>query len=191
MRPIPFYKRDKFTFISNLKEITASTEHPITLKRDGYLLSEHYTNNTLKELARWVKSRRNLLISDNGNFTRMKRIAADFEEKGQQILNMALQEVKDNGQISEPTLSAREALIQEASKACEKMLLQQDFSRIIEKQLVINPDYIIGLEDFTIPVLIIIGMMHPVFEPEAKSVTAFQKKTVDLFTNQFGGSIWT
>ena len=187
MRAVPFYKRDKFVFISNLQEITASTKHPMTLKRDGYLLSEHYNTAKLVALAEWVKSRRNLLISDNGNFTRMKKIAAVFQESGELLLGLALEEMEDSGLVSEATFLAREALIQIVSEACEESLKVQDLSQIIEKQLLINPHYIIGLEDFTIPVLIMIGLMHPVFQPKAESVTSFQNKTATLFTEQFAG----
>jgi hypothetical protein len=187
MRAVPFYQRDKFIFISNLNEVTASHEHSITLKRDGYLLSEHYTTPKLEALAKWVKSRRNLLVSDNGNFTRMKKIAADFEESGEQLLHAALKEVEETGSMSASTFSSREALIQEVSNACKEALEAQNFTQIIEKQLVIEPDYIIGLEDFTIPVLIMIGLMHPVFQPQAASVTSFQQKTASLFADQIAG----
>ena len=187
MRTVPFYKRDKFTFISNLKEFTASKEHPITLRRDGYLLSEHYSTARLEELANWVKFRRNLLISDNGNFTRMKKIAADFSTEGEELLKHALSEVEDSGQVSDFTLSAREALLKAASEACEKALNKQDLNQVIEKQMLIKPDYVIGLEDFTIPVLIMMGLMHPVFQPKAESVSSFQQKTVNLFEDQIAG----
>ncbi|MFT5731082.1 MAG: hypothetical protein ACI8PB_005275 [Desulforhopalus sp.] len=184
MRQIPRYKRDKYIFISNLKNITANPDHPITLKRDGYLLSEQFSTATMVELAHWVKKKRNLLVSDNGNFTRMKAIASSFDEAGESLLNLALDEVKTQGQVTQVTLDAREVLFEEIVTACKNSSEMLDLGSVIERQLEINPDYLIGLEDFTIPVLMMCGLMHPVFDPAPESVKTFQKKTARLFSDQ-------
>ncbi len=188
MVSIPRYKRDKYIFISNLNEVTANADHPITLNRDGYLLSENYATTKKISLAKWVKSRRNLVVSDNGNFSRMKAIANRFEDRGEALLDQAQQEVEDLGVLSAATMDQRLALVSEIEEACKAESDHQDYVEIIDRQLLINPNYLIGLEDFTIPVLMMTGMMHPVFEPHANEVKAYQENTRKLYEQQCSGS---
>lgn len=185
MRKIPKLKRDSFIFISNLGDITAHSDHPISLKRDGYLLSEHYTTTVLKKKAQWVKQRRNLLISDNGNFTRMKAIASQFDAS--ELLHTALEE-DQWGAVSLRTQERRDVMMKEIASACKEALEKTDFSKIIDIQVSISPDYLIGLEDFTIPVLMLCGLMHPVFKPKANSINSYQKRTIQLFSDQMAGT---
>lgn len=184
---IPRYKRDQFIFISNLKKITANPDHPITFNRDGYLLSEQFSNASMVKLAHLVKKRRNLLVSDNGNFSRMKAIARNFDEAGNTLLDLAQSELKNQGEISLATFTARETLVDEITEACKNTLKEMDLGKVIERQIEINPDYLIGLEDFTIPVLMMCGLMNPIFEPDAVSVKIFQEKTNSLYSDQAAG----
>ncbi|WP_395344220.1 hypothetical protein PN836_005420 [Ningiella sp. W23] len=188
MPDIPRYKRDKFIFVSNLQEVTASEAHPITLKREAYLLSDQYSNTEQVARAKWVKARRNLLVSDNGNFSRMSAIAKTFEQRGETILNKALDEQEEDGAISEQTLSERLALIAEIEAQCDLDFQSADFNQIIATQTLINPDYIIGLEDYVIPVLMMCGLTHPIFKPKAASIKARQKKTQEIFKQQRAGA---
>ncbi len=187
MKTIPRYKRDRYIFISNLSEVTANSAHELTLNREGYLLSENFTDSSKIELARWVRQRRNLLISDNGNFSRMKSIAKKFENEGNQILKHAEQEFETKGTVSQQTLQNRDQIIEKISVACSRELNKQDFNKIIERQVAINPHYLIGLEDFTIPVLMMCGLLHPVFSPAAESVKVFQEQTSSLYEKQCQG----
>ncbi len=184
---IPKYKRDTFTFISNLSEITADPLNPITLQRDGYLLSEHYTNNESIERALWIRSKRNLLISDNGNWTRMTQIANQFEDEGEEILDKAKQELENNEKVKQSTLDKRDALISKIAKACSNATKQLDIHGIIETQLKIKPHYMIGMEDFTIPVLMMCGMLDETFNPKASGINLYQEKTAAIFTQQVQG----
>ncbi|MFT5777999.1 MAG: hypothetical protein ACI837_000947 [Crocinitomicaceae bacterium] len=184
---IPKLKRDTFIFISNLTKITADPEHPITYKRDGYLLSEHYMAPATIKLAKEVKQRRNLLISDNGNFTRIKEIAAKHDDKGLDILNTARDEVKNNGVISADTKKRRNDLIDLIGKESEEYTDSLDIENITEKQLSINPDYMIGMEDFAIPAMMMSNLMHPIFEPDARQVLPYQTKTLSLYRAQEKG----
>lgn len=187
MPNIPRYKRDKYIFISNLKDITANPEHSITLKRDGYLLSEQFSSARMMKLARWVKSKRNLLVSDNGNFTRMRTIAKDFEVAGKALLNTALDDVENQGHVRQTTIDARDSLFIEIVSACDNSLGMQDFGSLIGRQIEINPDYLVGLEDYAIPVLMMCGLMHTVFDPDAKNVKAFQENTAQLYSDEASG----
>lgn len=185
---IPKYKRDRFTFISNLGDITANPLNPSTLKRDGYLLSEHYTDPASIKRALWVRSRRNLLMSDNGNWTRMSRIASQFDHHGEQILEKAKKELTENGEISADTLAERKQLIAKISKVCYEETKHLDISKITQTQLSIKPHYFIGMEDFTIPVLMMCGLLDETFNPEAKEINVFQKRTKDIFSKQYSGA---
>ena len=127
------------------------------------------------------------LISDNGNFTRMKTIARKFDDRGELLLNQALDEIDRQGQTSQVTAKARDALIVEIVAACENTLEKLDLEGVIGRQLEIRPDYLIGLEDFTIPVLMMCGLMHPVFDPTPESVSAFQARTASLYLDQTAG----
>ncbi|MEM1190153.1 MAG: hypothetical protein AAGI72_16605 [Pseudomonadota bacterium] len=183
---VPRYKRDRYTFISNLGPVTLDPEVPETLLRDGYLLSERYTNNATLQLAATARARRNLLISDNGNWTRMSALARRFSDAGQALLERAEAEAETGG-LSAATRQTREELKQEVARACAEAVDELDLSEIIDTQLRMKPDYMIGLEDFTVPVLMNIGLMHPVFAPEPEEVRAFQEQTRSLFSRQTAG----
>jgi hypothetical protein len=185
--PVPVYKRDAFTFVSNLGPVTADRGNPDTLIRDGYLLSERYTTNANLQLAAWARSRRKLLISDNGNWTRMSSLARPFEPRGSEILRKANLEVDATGEVTPATRAERDALIAEVAQACSSAVAELNFSQIIETQLRMTPVYMIGLEDFTIPVITMLGLMGPVFSPDAREVAEFQRRTATLFTRQIEG----
>lgn len=187
MPPIPKYKRDKFTFISNLSEYTANDDYPHTYKRDGYLLSEHYTNPKTVELALKVQRKKNLLISDNGNYSRMKIVAKQFEKQGLLLLQQAESEQKKHGQVSNEIKLAREILIEQIAIACVHKANETDYQAIIQTQLLINPEYLIGMEDLTIPVLMLCNLMHPIFAPKALEIAKYQDKTLQYFENQQNG----
>ncbi|MDG1331201.1 MAG: hypothetical protein P8P74_02650 [Crocinitomicaceae bacterium] len=184
---LPKMKRDAFIFISNLTKVTADPNNPITYKRDGYLLSEHYMTPSTIQLAKEVKQRRNLLISDNGNFTRIKLIAAKHDDKGLDILNTARDEMKRNGVISADTIKRRKDLMDLIGKESEESTESLDINNITKKQLSIDPDYMIGMEDFAIPAMMMSNLMHPIFEPDASEVLSYQAKTLSLYSEQESG----
>ncbi len=183
---VPKFKRDAYTFISNLGPVTLDPDIPDTLRRDGYLLSEHYTSSATLKLAALARARRNLLISDNGNWTRMSAIARQFNDAGAALLGRAENEVAGGG-LTDQTREDRRALIAEVAQACERAQDALDLSAVIDTQLQMQPDYMIGLEDFTVPVLMMIGLMQPVFEPDAAEIMSFQDATRRLFARQMAG----
>jgi len=184
---LPKLKRDTFIFISNLNNYTANADLPLTFKRDGYLLSEHYMTKRTINLAELVKKKRNLLISDNGNFTRIKKIAAIFDEKGLDILNTARKEIIDDGAISEKTIAKRIKLIDKISAESKKATDALDVTEILTKQLSIKPDYIIGMEDLAVPAMMLCHLMHPIFNPQPSEVKKCQQRTIDIFSKQNDG----
>ncbi|CAM3936429.1 MULTISPECIES: hypothetical protein [Flavobacterium] len=186
-KEIPYYKRDKYIFISNLNDVTANEQEPLSLKREGYLLSEYYSSKSNEELANYVKIKNNLLISDNGNFSKMKAISKLFEKKGFAILNKAINEESEIGNVSEFVLNERLELIKLIEIECKKSMATTNFNTILENQVYIKPDYIICFEDFNIPVLMMCGLMHPVFKPKALDVKNYQLQTSEIFNKQIKG----
>ena len=187
MSSFPKYKRDEFVFVSNLQKVTADPNNPITGRRESYLLSEHYTNNSLLELADWARKSRNLMMSDNGNFTRMKVVAKVFETRAELLITQAKEEVKATGKISLATAESRRVLMDDIKIACWAAVKDSDYSNIIETQLKMRPHYMIGHEDLTIPVMMMSGLMLPMFSPTADEVTEFQDKTASLYHRQCEG----
>ncbi len=183
---IPRYKRDAYTFISNLSPVTVDPDVPDTLRRDGYLLSEHYTTSQTLALAAIARARRNLMISDNGNWTRINALGRLFADEGAVILETARTEAAA-GALSAGTRADRQALIDRIAQACSDALAELDATEIIRTQLRMKPDYMIGLEDFTIPVLIMSGLMDPVFAPDSSEIADFQARTRELFAQQKDG----
>ena len=183
---VPRYKRDAYTFISNLSPVTLDANIPDTLRRDGYLLSEHYTTTQTLALAATAHARRNLLISDNGNWTRMNALSRQFSERGNEILERARNEF-EIGAVTQTTLDDRVQLMTEIATACADALATLDIPDLIATQLKMRPDYMIGLEDFTVPVLIMAGLMDPVFKPEPQEIAQYQALTRELFARQIGG----
>lgn len=187
VRPqVPRYKRDAYTFISNLGPVTLDANIPDTLRRDGYLLSEHYTTSETLKLAAVAHARRNLLISDNGNWTRMNALGRQFSERGNAILQRARNEF-ENGRVTQTTLDERAALMTEIANTCADALASLDIPDVIATQLKMQPDYMIGLEDFTVPVLVMAGLMDPVFAPQPQEIAPYQALTRELFARQVDG----
>ncbi len=187
LRPVvPRYKRDAFTFISNLGPVTLDLDMPDTLLRDGYLLSERYTTRETLQLAAIARARRNLMISDNGNWTRMNALGRKFSAPGTQLLNRAKAEFEAGG-VTQTTLDDRAAMMTEIAAACADALAELDVAQLIATQLEMRPHYMIGLEDFTVPVMMMAGLMDGVFAPEPKDVAPYQALTRELFARQIDG----
>lgn len=183
---IPRYKRDAYTFISNLGPVTLDLDMPDTLLRDGYLLSEHYTTTETLKLAATAHARRNLLISDNGNWTRMNALGRQFSARGRDLLDQARNEFEAGG-VTQVTLDRRTQLMNDIATACSDGQANLDHSDVIATQLKMRPDYMIGLEDFTIPVIIMSGLMDPVFNPRPGEIAPYQARTRELFARQVDG----
>ena len=183
---VPRYKRDAYTFVSNLGPVTLDATIPDTLLRDGYLLSEHYTSSKTLQLTAIAHARRNLLISDNGNWTRMNALHRQFSAAGTALLTRARTEA-ENGGVSRATLDERAAMMADIESACASTLADLNTVDVIATQLKMQPDYMIGLEDFTVPVMMMTGLMDRVFAPDASEVAPYQALTRELFKQQIEG----
>ncbi len=183
---VPRYKRDAYTFVSNLGPVTLDTAIPDTLLRDGYLLSEHYTTSETLRLAAIAHARRNLLISDNGNWTRMNALGRRFSAPGAALLARARTEAGAGG-LTRATWADRTAMMAGIARACADALGALDVTEVIATQLKIQPDYMIGLEDFTVPVMMMAGLMDRVFAPDPQEIAPYQALTRELFARQMDG----
>jgi hypothetical protein len=183
---VPRYKRDAYTFVSNLGPVTLDTTIPDTLLRDGYLLSEHYTTSETLRLAAIAHARRNLLISDNGNWTRMNALGRQFSAPGAALLARARTEAEAGG-VTQATRTERAAMMTEIATACADALAALDGAEVIATQLKMQPDYMIGLEDFTVPVMMMAGLMDRVFAPDPQEIAPYQALTRELFARQIDG----
>lgn len=178
------FNRDRFVFVSNLKDVTCDPARSLTHLRDAYLLSERYTSAKALELAKFAKGRKNTLFSDNGNFSRMRRIAKGFEGEGAALLG----KVSAHG-LTDELRGKRASLWNRVVQACEDEMARQDYRRIVRRQLRMQPDAMIGLEDFVIPVLQMTGLLQPELTPRTRDIERFQRKTKSLFLEQVRGGL--
>ncbi|MEM7054377.1 MAG: hypothetical protein AAF446_07485, partial [Pseudomonadota bacterium] len=147
---------------------------------------EHYTTTETLKLAAAAHARRNLLISDNGNWTRMNALGRQFSARGRDVLDQARNQFEAAG-VTQTTLDRRTQLMNEIATACADAQADLDRSDLIATQLKMRPDYMIGLEDFTIPVMIMAGLMDPVFNPQPSEIAPYQARTRELFARQVNG----
>jgi hypothetical protein len=178
------FNRDRFVFVSNLKDVSCDPVRPLTHLRDAYLLSERYTSAKALQLAKFAKGRKNTLFSDNGNFSRMRRIARRFEQEGEALLAM----VSEEGLTTE-LRQKRTSLWEGVVRACEDEMASLDHGRIVARQLKMQPHAMIGLEDFAIPVLQMTGLLRPELAPRTRDVARFQRKTKVLFLKEVRGGL--
>lgn len=154
----------------------------------AFLLSETYSTPKTINLAAVAKFNGSLMVSDNGNFSRMKKIAATFVEKGQAIAAKAQQDVLTKGHVTKKILREHQNLFAEIRDAVNTEQQNIAVSDITERQLKCRPDYMIGMEDLTIPILHMCNIFHPVFSPDPKLIRPFQKNTQKIYIEQQKGT---
>lgn len=184
---IPLRLIHRFVFVSNIKDPLATLLNPSPRLMEAFLLSETYSTKSTIELTKFAKSNGSLIISDNGNFSRMKSIAKKFQKKGDDLLKRANKDILLNGSIENETMQKRNKLMIEIQKTVENEQNTLDIPKVIERQLKCNPDYMIGMEDFTIPILHLCNILHPIYRPKPKSIKTFQKKTQQIYLNEQNG----
>jgi hypothetical protein len=184
---IPKKSTYRFVFVSNIKDPLAEPLNPRPELMDAFLLSETYTTPKTIGLTTLAKSNGSLIVSDNGNFSRMRTIAKKFQEKGNSIVASAQRDIDLKGKVAIETVKKRNKLISEITSFVQIEQQKIDVSQIIDRQLKCTPEYMIGMEDFTIPVLHMCSMLHPYFQPNPKEVRIFQKKTQQIYIGQEKG----
>lgn len=177
-------KNAAFIFATNLSDSLISRVNPFPHLVEAVLLSERKSTATsLIKIAK-AKDQGSMIISDNGNFTRMSEIAKTFIAEGEQILIEAETQININGGVSENVLIKRSLLIKKIVNQCKLELLNIDFAKVISKQIDCDPEYLIGLEDYTIPVLGLARLLQPIFIPDPRDIRIFQKETLKLYNSE-------
>lgn len=179
--------KNAFIFSTNYSDPLILKYNPFPKVIEAVLLSEKYSTATAIKRIVALKAHNYLIISDNGNFTRMSKIAKKFLNKGIAIQKDAEMLYLKNISVTNDILLKRTLLINEIESECKKELEKVNFSAIIKKQIACSPDYIIGLEDYTIPVLTIVGLMHPCFKPKPDEILLFQQNTYNMYLEQKNG----
>src|SRR5688572_18289781 len=185
---IPKRSTHAYVFVSNIKDPLAGIANPFPELMDSFLLSETYSTKQTLGLTADARKRGDLIISDNGNFSRMKAIAARFILKGQALLTLARNELLRKKELSKATLLKREKLMAEIVDHVKQEQQNIDVPDIVARQLACAPHYMIGMEDLTIPVLHTCNMLHPVFRPDPKVVKVFQKNTLKIYDEVKSGT---
>ncbi|MBN8641710.1 MAG: hypothetical protein J0L86_07875 [Flavobacteriales bacterium] len=177
----------QFIFSTNYSDPLLLENNPFPEVVKAVLLSEKYTTKSSLKKIETAKNKGSLIISDNGNFTRMSSIAKKFMTIGLELQKSAELSILNHKKITADILFNRALLINEIEEVCKNELEKINFEEIIDKQLKCNPDYLIGLEDFTIPVITMCGLMHPIFKPKRINIKEFQINTINLYLKQKDG----
>jgi hypothetical protein len=179
--------KHRFIFSTNNSDPLIAKANPCPDVVEAVLLSERYTTKTsLKKFAE-AKASGCLGISDNGNFTRMSKIARKFCDRGEALLKQAESDFQKKGVVGKETLLNRSALITEIVNDCKLETQKTDFNKLIAKQVSCSPDYMIAMEDYVIPVLTMTRLLSPVFNSPPKEILAFQKETLGHYLSQKTG----
>lgn len=182
------FKKDKAVFVDNLSSSSFNNDITITKSREAYLLSTAYSTSANKALALEAGKLKKLIFSDNGNYTKMKQVANEFLDECQQLLNQAKQLFKQQVPLTNEIIFKRNTLIKQIEiRTNEISADENELKSILETQLSISPQKLIGFEDLTIPVLILTGLMDESFYPKYDEIHQYQYHTKKLFENQKNG----
>ncbi|GAB2560954.1 hypothetical protein [Spirosoma areae] len=181
------YSIKQFVFSTNYSDPLLLDGNPFPEVVKAVLLSAKYTTKSSLKKIEKAKGNGCLIISDNGNFTRMSAIAKHFSTKGLELQKSAELSILNHKKISGDILLNRALLINEIEEVCQVEFQKINFEEIIQRQLKSNPDCLIGLEDFAIPVINMCGLFHPIFKPKRINIKLFQQNTINLYLKQKGG----
>lgn len=174
----------KIQYLTNIYDPILKTDKKYRKHIRSLLVSEVYSsrfNNSDNKSDDF-----DFLLSDNGNFTRLTKIANRYKARAKEISDALGRLEKDKKPIPLSLKKKRKALNDEIIFAC-KEAAKKDFSKITARQLAINPHAIIGGEDTTIPVLQICGAFDRRLKNKVPSLLPFQKRTLNLYSRQYNG----
>ncbi len=151
-----------FYFVPNLKPYTYHRGRG-NRRFDGYLLSTDYHHDQ-KGVLQKLQGSGQWLVADNGNFDFIKDLIRDNVPKVERVAIARKRWEKDRGQNVRPgdldktILSSYRSVAEDISGMSRALASDSYISRIISKQSAMQPDYVIGMEDFTIPLLTGLGI---------------------------------
>jgi hypothetical protein len=160
-----------FTFVANLKPFTFRPGRGGRRFR-SYLLSVEYRRE-LADLARAVTRGGRALVADNGNVSRIRALIARFEPDAVELDALRKAEEAALGRYARPgdlspALTARyRTLADRIRDAAREAVDTAVTASAVEAQRAMDPTYLIGMEDLTMPVLTSLSI-----EPEYAGLSA-------------------
>ena len=144
----------KPAFLYNLRPETYTPTVSQNLSPKGYLLSPAYATRKAKELAQQVRFQEYRLMADNGNFSHIEKLRAQFEATAQSLF---LEVAKAEHQLGR-SLRASDAfdslrnkyraLAKDVQNAAKQ--LAGNGEENLQVQIELNPTSLIGVEDITL-----------------------------------------
>lgn len=166
------YKNREITYLYNLKHYEENNEELTDKYISGFLMSVKYQTKRKVEQSKRLRRKKKLIISDNGNFSRIEKFSKLFLSRWNlHSLKLALNE-KDKNDTIKTIL---------ASLYSEESYSIQD---IESKQLLIKPHYFIADEELSIPILSSCDILSPQNKPNYKHLKIYQEITLDRYINQ-------
>lgn len=154
-----------FHFVANLKDYTYHRGRGVR-RFDSYLLSVDFIN-AHNRLARKAVASGHTLVADNGNFDRIRALIR--ENRSAMAANEAArkEEEKQLDRYARPGDLTPE-LVERYRRFAHSLAISQRTAtsevlvrEVVQQQSALNPRYLIGMEDLTLPVLTALGV-----EPE-------------------------
>lgn len=147
-----------FHFIANLKDYTYHRGRGVP-RFDSYLLSIDFAEDH-RDLARKAADGGHTLVADNGNFDRIRELRSTYVARAEAIDN-ARREIEESvGRYLRPddvpvALQRRfRAFAEQVATEMEDATPAAERRRVLDAQLALRPRYLIGAEDFTLPLLV-------------------------------------
>jgi hypothetical protein len=151
-----------FHFVANLKPFTIGPDAKAA-RFDSYLLSVDYTSGLIA-LVDQVHKQHSVLVADNGNFDRMGALMKPLLAPAAKLAAARQAEEKRLGHAARPgqlsaglqkKYAAWRAKVATVAAAARK---SDDVKAVVKAQGAMAPTYLIGMEDFAIPLMVGLGI---------------------------------
>lgn len=173
----------KIQYLTNISDPILKTDKKYRKHIRSLLVSEVYSSRFNKSDNK--HSDFDFLLSDNGNFTRLTKIANKYKAKGKKI-SAALGQLEKGKPLPLSLIKKRNVLNDKIILECEKAK-KDDYNKITARQLAISPHAMIGGEDTTIPILQICSAFDSRLKNKVPNLSPFQKRTLNLYSEQYNG----
>jgi hypothetical protein len=151
-----------YHFVANLKPYTIGPDAKAA-RFDSYLLSVDYTSGLIA-LTDQVHKQHSVLVADNGNFDRMGALIAPLMAQAATLAKARQAEEKKLGHLARPgelssSLQKKYAALRaKVVKAAAQERKSDDVKGVVKAQNAMAPTYLIGMEDFSISLMVGLGI---------------------------------
>ena len=151
-----------FHFVANLKPYTIDPQS----RRShfaSYLLSVDYASG-LRALIERVHKEQRILAADNGNFDRIGTLLTKLAPSATPLAEARKHEEESIGHYARPgelSKTLRDlyaSFAKEIVNQAEAARREDKVRSVVSAQLALSPSYLIGMEDFTIPLMVGLGI---------------------------------